>query len=85
MRVALFDNEGNCIGIYSGAQDLSVLDYADAAEVGPHEKPNECKFNKSSKKVEHKEHIIPPRPPRTEPSFSERLAALEDELKKLKK
>lgn len=85
MKVGLFDEDGTCIGVYSGMQDLGPVEHAYAAEVGDDERPNTCKYNKQTGKVEKKEHIIPPRPPRTEPSIPERIAALEDEIKKLKK
>lgn len=85
MKVGLFDAEGNCIGIYSGAQDVSMIEHTYASEVGDDTRPNTCKYDKDKNKVEKKAHIIPPRPPRTTPSLSERLVALEDDVKKLKK
>lgn len=84
MKAALFDDEGKCIGIYSGEQDLSVLDYAYAAEIDGQITPNEAHYNREKDEVEKRPHIIPPRPPRTEPSIPERIAALEEEIKKLK-
>lgn len=85
MKIGLFDADGKCIGLYSGAQDLSVLEFADAAEVGDDISPNEAHYDKEKKQVEKRPHIISPRPPRTTPSLSERLLALEDDVKKLKK
>lgn len=84
MKVGLFDDEGKCIGIYSGDQDLSVVEHAIAVEVDEGVRPNTCEYDKAEKKVKHKEHVIPPKPPRTTPSIPERIAALEDEIKKLK-
>lgn len=85
MKVGLFDEEGKCIGIYSGAQDLAPVEHVYAVEVDDGVRPNTCEYDKAEKKVKHKEHIIPPRPPRTEPTIPERIAALEEEIKKLKK
>lgn len=82
-KAALFDDAGKCIGIFTGDQDLSVLNYAYAAEITGQMTPNEAVYNISTDTVVQQPYTVE-RPPRTEPTLVEQVTQLQQEVVRLR-
>lgn len=83
-KIALFDDDGRCIGLFTGEQDVSYLTYAYAAEVDGPITPNEAVYNIATDEVEQQAYSVErdPDPPRA--LFEDQLADLRSEIIQLR-
>lgn len=82
-KAALFDDTGRCIGIFAGDQDLSVLSYAYAVEIGDNMTPNEAVYDIETDEVVKQPYIIVSEPS-TEPTLAEQITELQQEIVRLR-